>query len=76
MDQALESYERCVALAPGYAQAHCNMGVLLKMRGQLAAAVACYERALAAAPNFDIVHVGVTHIVLRRGQGNDWCRRW
>lgn len=36
-------------------QAHCNLGVLLRERGQLEEAVAAYEAALAAAPNFATV---------------------
>ncbi len=47
---------RCLAGSPlAPCQAHCNLGVLLRERGQLAEAVAAYEAALAAAPNFAIV---------------------
>ena len=40
---------------PGYAEAHCNLGVIHKEEGRLEEAIASYERALAAAPEFNIV---------------------
>ena len=40
---------------PGYAEAHCNLGVIHKEEGRLEEAIASYEYALAAAPEFSIV---------------------
>jgi len=40
-----------VRLAPGWAVAHGDLGVLLRRRGLPTAAVACYRRALALAPD-------------------------
>jgi len=40
-----------VRLAPGWAEAHGDLGVLLRRRGLPAAAVACYRRSLALAPD-------------------------
>jgi protein O-GlcNAc transferase len=41
---ALSFYEKAAQLRPLYAEAHCNMGVIYKDRGDLLAAIACYER--------------------------------
>lgn len=54
-DRALQFYQASVAVAPRYAQAHCNMGVIYKECGEVEKAVQCYEAALASAPNFTIV---------------------
>eukprot|EP00983_Pelagomonas_calceolata_P133388 1161960-Pelagomonas_calceolata.AAC.12 len=55
-DAALEWYHKATRLHPMYAEAHCNVGVILKERGDLEGAIAAYNRALSAAPNFGIVH--------------------
>lgn len=58
-DRALDLYRKAVALQPGYAQAHCNIGVIHKERGDLQAAISSYEAALAAAPSFQIVRTNL-----------------
>jgi tetratricopeptide (TPR) repeat protein len=50
-EQAMESYERAVALDPEHVQAHVNLGRLHHERGDLARARALYERALALEPD-------------------------
>ena len=57
-DVALEHYKRAVALLPNYPQAHCNMGVIFKERGELELAISCYEKALSYSPNYCAVQVG------------------
>lgn len=52
-------YQLAVDAGPGYAEAHCNMGVILKEQGCLEEAIQAYERALTAAPNFSIVHTNL-----------------
>lgn len=47
-EQALESYRQAVALDPGHAQAHVNLGRLLHERGDLDGALAHYRLALAS----------------------------
>jgi tetratricopeptide (TPR) repeat protein len=49
-DQAIDHYQRAVALRPDYAEAHYNLGRLLVEHGQLNDAVAHYERAAAINP--------------------------
>lgn len=55
----MEYYQLAVGAGPGYAEAHCNMGVIFKEQGCLEEAIEAYERALAAAPNFSIVHTNL-----------------
>ena len=49
-DQAIDHYQRAVALRPDYAEAHYNLGRLLVEQGQLNDAIAHYERAAAINP--------------------------
>jgi predicted O-linked N-acetylglucosamine transferase (SPINDLY family) len=48
--RACELYRQAVALAPGQATAHLNLGVGLEAAGDTAGAIACYEKALAIEP--------------------------
>lgn len=45
-------YELALAFSPGCAEAHNNLGVVLRELGQLERAVECYQAALALRPNF------------------------
>ena len=47
---ALSCFDRAVALAPGFADAHCNRGVALQQLGRLDDALAAFRAALKAAP--------------------------
>ncbi len=49
-EEAAALYRRAVDSEPGHAQAHCNLGVILRSQGKLEEAAACYQRALQAAP--------------------------
>jgi tetratricopeptide (TPR) repeat protein len=51
IDEALEAYERTLALEPGHAQAHINAGRLHHSQGRLADAERHYRRALRAQPD-------------------------
>lgn len=52
IDEAVADYERSIALKPGYAPAHNNLGLLLGDRGDLTAAAAHLDAALKADPSF------------------------
>ena len=45
-------YETALAVAPGCAEAHNNLGVLHRELGNMERAAACYTAALQARPNF------------------------
>ena len=46
--EAAAAYSAAIEAAPGHAESHCNLGVLLRAAGNLPAAIGCYERALRA----------------------------
>ncbi len=55
-DEAVASYGRALALKPDYAEAHSNLGNVLKDQGKLNEAVASYRRALELKPDFAEAH--------------------
>jgi tetratricopeptide (TPR) repeat protein/cellulose synthase/poly-beta-1,6-N-acetylglucosamine synthase-like glycosyltransferase/serine acetyltransferase len=50
IDEAIQIYEKAVAMQPDYADAYCNLGNAYKEKGELERAVGCYEKALAVNP--------------------------
>ena len=55
-DEALQSYERAVALKPDFAEAHANLGNLLRDLKRPADALRSYDRAIALKPDFAMAH--------------------
>jgi tetratricopeptide (TPR) repeat protein len=51
-DEALHHYELGVALDPGYAEGHNNLGSLLARNGRFAEAIGHYEKAVALRPKY------------------------
>ncbi|HKN08312.1 MAG TPA: tetratricopeptide repeat protein, partial [Pseudomonadota bacterium] len=49
---AVECYERALALKPDHAEAHCNLGTALKEQVKLEEAVAAYRRAISIKPDY------------------------
>ncbi|MDR3509905.1 MAG: tetratricopeptide repeat protein [Caulobacteraceae bacterium] len=56
LDEALACYDRAIALAPGYADAHTNRASLLRRQRRLKEAEAGYQTALALNPNSALAH--------------------
>jgi protein O-GlcNAc transferase len=54
-DKAVDFYRRAIEVQASHSEAHCNLGVILKNRGQLEEAIAAYRAALLVAPDFQIV---------------------
>jgi Flp pilus assembly protein TadD len=52
--EAMEHYERALALRPDHAQAHNNVGVLRQEWGQFALAAAAYQKAIESLPEFGL----------------------
>jgi predicted TPR repeat methyltransferase len=50
-DDAIEAYNKAVAIKPDYAEAYNNMGNALREQGQLNAAIAAYKKVLSINPN-------------------------
>jgi tetratricopeptide (TPR) repeat protein len=51
LNDAAACFEQALALEPGYAEAHYNLGNVFSAQGKLDRAVACYQRALALRPD-------------------------
>jgi len=62
---------------PNYAEAHNNLGNILKEQGKLKEAIACYRRALELNPKFAKVHLNLGDALKESGdfQGAEDCYR-
>jgi tetratricopeptide (TPR) repeat protein len=52
--EAVETYDRALAVRPNFFQGWCNRGVALERMGRLEEARASYDRALAVGPGVDV----------------------
>src|SRR5262249_57740424 len=59
---------RAIAVSPGYATAHSNLGNILYEQGKLADAEASYRRAIALKPDMADAHKNLATIVCDRGR--------
>jgi tetratricopeptide (TPR) repeat protein len=57
--EAVNQYERVLAIAPGNAEAHQNLGLALQRLGQFQSALSHHEAALAISPKSAAVHVSL-----------------
>ena len=71
--EALESWERAIALKPDFAEAHCNRGILLRDNGDLDAAVSAYLQALESQPDLAQAQWNLSLAYLQQG---DFQRGW
>ncbi|HBC07870.1 MAG TPA: hypothetical protein DC046_09865, partial [Rhodospirillaceae bacterium] len=55
-DAAMECYRQAIRANPGMAEAHCNLGNILRERLDLAAAIAQYDAGLTVAPDIAALH--------------------
>jgi tetratricopeptide (TPR) repeat protein len=55
-DEALDSFDRAIAIEPRYAEAHNNRGGVLRERGDQEAALASFDRAVALNPDYALAH--------------------
>ncbi len=62
-ERAAEAYRRAIEAAPGYAEAHANLGTVLARLGRYEEAVRSYERALQINPRLNAarVNLGLAH---------------
>jgi tetratricopeptide (TPR) repeat protein len=52
LEEAIEAYNKALAIKPDYAEAYNNMGVTLKDQGKLEEAIEAYNKALAIKPDY------------------------
>jgi tetratricopeptide (TPR) repeat protein len=62
MDNAVKSYEKAIAIKPDYADAHYNLGNILRDLGELDGAIKSYRKTIEFMPDFDAAqhNLGVT----------------
>lgn len=65
--EAIAGYRQAIAIAPGFAKAHSNLGHLLYEQGRLEEAIAHLQRAIACAPQLAEPHNSLGNIMKRRG---------
>ena len=52
LEEAIEAYNKALAIKPDYAEAYNNMGITLKDQGKLEEAIEAYNKALAIKPDY------------------------
>ena len=52
LEEAIEAYNKALAIKPDYADAYNNMGITLKEQGKLEEAIEAYNKALAIKPDY------------------------
>lgn len=78
MVDAVICYETAIAWKPKCAEAHNNLGVIYKERGNLQKAILNYEKALVANPNFShtLNNLGVIYTMMGKlDEAYSYCRR-
>lgn len=66
-DLAADCFRKAIALLPGYAAAHKNLGQIHQQQGDYEAAIACFEEALAQHPKYAPAHVAWGDLLYARG---------
>lgn len=66
--QAIEAYERAIAIDPGFADAHCNLGTVHYNLDRKKRARECFERALALVPHHLEAHLNLAAILEEEGR--------
>ncbi len=66
--RACELYRQALALAPGYAKAHINLGIALEAMGDGAGAIRSYEQVLAADPANPAANYNLGKLLHVRGE--------
>jgi len=67
LSEACELYRKAVAVAPGYAQAHLNLGIGLEAIGDTDAAIGSHERAVANDPGNPYANYNLGRLLYKRG---------
>ncbi len=71
IDQAIQYFDRAIAVQPGNSGAHCNRGLALKQLGQPEAALVCFDRAIALDPGSVVAHYSRAEVYKELGRPDD-----
>jgi tetratricopeptide (TPR) repeat protein len=68
LQRILTDYRDAIRFKPDYADAHCNLGAVLRQAGKLDEAIAAYQQALAIKPQYAEVHCNLSGVFLDQGK--------
>jgi predicted O-linked N-acetylglucosamine transferase (SPINDLY family) len=65
-NEAIESYEKAIAIKPDWAEAYGNIGSAQSQQGNLDAAIAYYQKAVALKPELEVLHFNLANSFLQQ----------
>lgn len=68
LDQAIDNYQKLLAIKPGYAQVHYNLGIAFYAQGRLVEAVGCYRQAILLKPDYAAAYNNLGIALKAQGQ--------
>ncbi len=68
LDEAIDHYQRAIALHPEYAPAYNNLGAALHAKGRHDDAIATYQQALRLRPDFPLAHYNLANALNDAGR--------
>ncbi|PSB54070.1 hypothetical protein C7B67_00590 [filamentous cyanobacterium Phorm 6] len=67
-DEAIESYEKAIAIKPDWAEAYGNIGSARSQQGDLDAAIVNYQKAVALKPELEVLHFNLGNSFLQQNK--------
>jgi protein O-GlcNAc transferase len=67
-DEAIENYEKAIAIKPDWAEAYANIGSARSQQGDHDAAIAYYQKAVAYKPELEVLHFNLGNSFLHQGK--------
>jgi protein O-GlcNAc transferase len=67
-DEAIECYEKAIAIKPDWAEAYGNIGSARSQEGNLDAAIAYYQKAVALKPHLEVLHFNIANSFLQQNK--------
>ena len=74
--EAIEHLEQALRIKPGYAEAHCALGIVLQQTGKTEEAIAHYEQALRLKPDYAEVHYNLGCSLQQEGRMQEAMQHW
>ena len=71
VDEAMDQFQKTLAIHPGYAQAHNDLGSILFEKGRLDEAMDQYQKALQIDPNSAEIHTNFGNVLSQLGRTNE-----